>query len=154
MDEFNNNPTGDAADEDKRERKIAIFSNNMDSQCDDGRSICDVYRDRIYGVDSGEGIGVIMINIDFPDSVPDDLYERCITYNDPDRIIDVTTGELNEPDDRDLIVEETIKVKLCENEPSPSPTTDPTNDPTSSWTEIDRLDRDSPWYEQSMAYFV
>ena len=124
--------TGDAADDAAREKKIIIVSSNEDTQCNDGSSICDSYRDAIYGIGAsdGEGIGVIMVNIDFPNAFPIDLYEKCITYNDPDRIIDVPTEDLNEVELRDDLIEKVVKKKLCENEPSPSPTTDPTADPT------------------------
>ena len=111
-----------------RERKIAIISNNKDTECNDGRSICEVYRDRIYQ----DGIGVIMINIDLDET--QDLYESCITYNDPDRIVDTTTTTLSNGQERNDIIEQTIKVKLCETRPSASPTSDPTVDPTSDPT--------------------
>ena len=130
LNEFNNNPTGDPDDDAQRERKIIIISSNQDTQCNDNTSICDSYRDLIYGTDTGEGIGVIMVNIDFPAALSIDLYETCITYNDPDRIVDVTNEDLEDVDIRDSIVEDIVKVKLCESEPSPSPTTDPSADPT------------------------
>ena len=60
-----------------------------------------------------------MVNIDMDET--QDLYESCITYNDPDRIVDTTTTTLNDGQERNTI-EETIKTKLCETQPSASPT--------------------------------